>query len=110
VCNRNNEDDFIFPKTKKANLDDAKDLYEKIKTANKKFNKNLKTIALKAGIKKKLTMYIARHSFGNIARDTIHPLMLQKLYRHSYLLATINYQANSIHTEANDALESVINF
>ena len=52
MCNRNNEDDFIFPKLKIVNLNDTKDLYKKIKTTNKKFNKNLKTIALKAGIKK----------------------------------------------------------
>jgi integrase len=110
VYNRNSDDDFIFPELKKANFDDPKDLYNKIKTANKKFNKNLKAIALKSGIKKKVTMHIARHSFGNIARDTIHPLMLQKLYRHSDLKTTINYQANFIHTEADDALESVINF
>lgn len=110
ACNRNYDDDFIFPELKKANLDDAKDLYNKTKTANKKFNKNLKSIVQNAGINKKVTMHIARHSFGNIARDTIHPLMLQKLYRHSDLKTTINYQANFIHTEADDALESVINF
>tara|TARA_R110002050_G_C8919049_1_gene511293 strand:+ start:257 stop:1471 length:1215 start_codon:yes stop_codon:yes gene_type:complete len=110
VCDRNDNDDFIFPELKKANLDDAKDLYNKIKTANKKFNKNLKSIAIKAGIKKKLTMHIARHSFGNIAKDSIHPLMLQKLYRHSDLKTTLNYQANFIHQEADDALEKVINF
>ena len=110
VCDRNDNDDFIFPELKKANLDDAKDLYNKIKTANKKFNKNLKSIAIKAGIKKKLTMHIARHSFGNIAKDSIHPLMLQKLYRHSDLKTTLIYQANFIHQEADDALEKVINF
>tara|TARA_R110002096_G_scaffold26492_1_gene81714 strand:- start:95 stop:262 length:168 start_codon:yes stop_codon:yes gene_type:complete len=55
-------------------------------------------------------MHIARHSFGNIAKDSIHPLMLQKQYHHSDLKTTINYQANFIHTEADDALESVINF
>jgi integrase len=108
--NKNDDEDFIFPELKKANLDDPKDLYNKIKTASKKFNKNLKAIALKAGIKKKVTMHIARHSFGNIAKDSIHPLMLQKLYRHSDLKTTINYQANFVHTEADDALESVINF
>ena len=50
------------------------------------------------------------HSFGNIAGESIHPLMLQKLYRHSDLKTTINYQANFIHKEADDALDSVINF
>jgi site-specific recombinase XerD len=95
---------------KKANLDDAKDIYNKRKTATKKFNDNLKSIAIKAKIDKKVTMHIARHTFGNIAGDTIHPLMLQKLYRHSDLKTTLNYQANFIHKEADDALESVVNF
>ena len=70
----------------------------------------MKVIAKKNGIQKKVTMHIARHSFGNIAGDAIHPLMLQKLYRHSDLKTTINYQANFIHKEADDALDSVINF
>lgn len=102
--------DFVFPELKKANLDDAKDVYNKRKTATKKFNDNLKSIAKKAKIDKKITMHIARHTFGNIAGDTIHPLMLQKLYRHSDLKTTLNYQANFIHKEADDALDSVVNF
>lgn len=105
---KENYNDFIFPELKKANLNDAKDIYRKIKTANKKFNYYLKSIAEKAEIDKKLTMHIARHSFGNIASDTIHPLMLQKLYRHSDLKTTINYQANFIHKPADEALENVI--
>ena len=100
--------DFIFPELKKADLKDPKDVFRKIKTANKKFNYHLKSIAAKAEIDKKLTMHIARHSFGNIASDTIHPLMLQKLYRHSDLKTTINYQANFIYKEADEALDNVI--
>ena len=107
---KRSEDDFVFPELKKANLDDAKDIYNKRKTATKKFNDNLKSIAKKASINKKITMHIARHSFGNIAGDAIHPLMLQKLYRHSDLKTTLNYQANFIHKDADDALDSVINF
>ncbi len=107
---KRSEDDFVFPELKKANLDNAKDIYNKRKTATKKFNDNLKSIAKKAGINKKITMHIARHSFGNIAGDAIHPLMLQKLYRHSDLKTTLNYQANFIHKDADEALDSVINF
>jgi integrase len=107
---KRNNNDFVFPELKKANLNDAKDVYNKLKTANKKFNDRLKSIADKAEINKKITMHIARHSFGNIAGDTIHPLMLQKLYRHSDLKTTLNYQANFIHKEADEALDSVINF
>jgi integrase len=103
-------DDFVFPDLKKANLGDAKDVYNKRRTATKKFNDNLKSICKKAKINKKVTMHIARHSFGNIAGDAIHPLMLQKLYRHSDLKTTLNYQANFIHKDADDALDRVINF
>lgn len=104
------EDDFVFPEMKKADFTDPKDIYRKIKTATSKFNKHLKSLTKKAGINKKVTMHIARHSFGNIAGDSIHPLMLQKLYRHSDLKTTINYQANFIHKEADEALDKVINF
>ncbi|MGO3719895.1 MAG: phage integrase SAM-like domain-containing protein [Mesonia hippocampi] len=107
---KRSEQDFVFPELKKANLEDAKDIYNKRKTATKKFNDNLKSIAKKAEINKKITMHIARHSFGNIAGDAIHPLMLQKLYRHSDLKTTLNYQANFIHKDADKALDSVINF
>lgn len=102
--------DFLFPELKKANPNDAKDVHNKLKTANRKFNTHLKSIAIKANITKKLTMHIARHSFGNIAGDKVHPLMLQKLYRHSDLKTTLNYQANFIHRDADFALESVVNF
>ncbi|WP_339629175.1 site-specific integrase [uncultured Maribacter sp.] len=110
IIDKKNEDDFIFPELKKADLKNAKDVFNKLKTANKKFNDCLKSIGKKAGITKKITMHIARHSFGNIAGDTIHPLMLQKLYRHSDLKTTLNYQSNFIHRDADLALDSVLNF
>jgi len=95
-ADKRSEIDFIFPELKKVDLNEAKDVFNKIKTANRKFNTHLKSIANKAGICKK-TIHISRHSFGNIAGDAIHPLMLQKLYRHSDLKTTLNYQANFIH-------------
>ena len=105
-----NNTDFIFPEMKKANTKSLQDIFAKTKTATKKFNKYLASIAEKAGIDKKLTMHIARHSFGNIAGDKIPIQMLQKLYRHSSITTTINYQANFMHKETDDALEKVINF
>lgn len=108
--NKRSNNDFVFPELKKADPESAKDLYNKRKTATKKFNYNLKTISKKAKINKKITMHIARHSFGNIAGDAIHPIMLQKLYRHSDLKTTLNYQANFIHRDADEALDNVINF
>lgn len=107
---KRNQSDFVFPEMKLADLKNPNDVYIKVKVATSKFNVHLKAIASKVGIDKKLTMHIARHSFGNIAGDSIHPLMLQKLYRHSDLKTTINYQANFVHKEADDALDNVVNF
>ena len=59
---------------------------------------------------KKLTMHIARHTFGNISGDKIPIQMLQKLYRHTSITTTIGYQANFIHKDADEALDAVIGF
>ncbi len=107
---KRNEEDFIFPELKKANLKSPEDVYRKTNTAISKFNKYLKKIAQLADIDKKITNHIARHTFGNIAGDKISPQMLQKLYRHSHLTTTIGYQGNFIHKDADDALDSVLNF
>lgn len=103
-------DDFIFLELKKANINDSKDIHAKIRTANKKFNYYLGQIAKLAGIDKKITMHISRHSFGNIASDKVSPQMLQKLYRHTSLSTTIGYQGNFIHKDTDEALDAVINF
>jgi integrase len=104
------EADFIFPELKKARKNDKKDEQVKIKTAIKKFNHHLTEIARLAEIDKNITTHIARHSFGNIAGDKVSPQMLQKLYRHTNLSTTIGYQGNFIHKDADDALDSVVDF
>lgn len=101
---------FVFPFVKNADISNPEDVYIKIKNATKLLNKYLKRIANICEIEKNISNHIARHTFGNIAGDKIHPLMLQKLYRHSDLKTTLNYQANFIHRNADEALDSVINF
>lgn len=107
---RENADDFIFPEMKKADLKNPKDILAKTKTANKKFNLYLESIAQKAKIDKKLTMHIARHTFGNISGDKIPVQTLQRLYRHSSITTTIQYQSNFIHKDFDEALDAVTNF
>ena len=101
---------YIFPFLKDSDQQDPKSVFLKMRNATKVLNKFLKRIADECEIDKNLSNHIARHTFGNIAGDKIHPLMLQKLYRHSDLKTTLNYQANFIHRDADDALDSVINF
>ena len=110
LSTKQNNDDFIFPEMKMANLKASKDVFRKINASTTMLNKYLLRVAEKAKIKKKITMHIARHSFGAISEDKIPIKMLQKLYRHSSLTTTIMYQSNFIHKDTDDALEKVINF
>lgn len=55
-------------------------------------------------------MHISRHTFGNISGDKIPIQMLQKLYRHTSITATIGYQSNFIHKDVDEALNAVIGF
>lgn len=107
---KRSEDDFIFTELKMVNFEDKKEVFSKTTLANKNLNKHLKKIAAKAGISKKLTMHIARHSFGNISGDKIPVQMLQKLYRHSSITTTMMYQSNFLTKETDKALNSVVNF
>lgn len=101
---------YVFPFLQNVDSKNAEEIFVKTRNATKLFNKHLKLIASICSIEKNLSNHIARHSFGNIAGDKIHPIMLQKLYRHSDLKTTLNYQANFIHRDADDALDSVIDF
>ncbi|WP_024771784.1 tyrosine-type recombinase/integrase [Aquimarina macrocephali] len=107
---RQNKKDYVFPYLKKADQKSPRDIFVKTRNATTLLNKYLKQIAGQCEIEKNLSNHIARHTFGNIAGDKIHPRKLQKLYRHSHLTTTIGYQANFIHEEVDDALDDVINF
>ena len=103
------KDDVIFPELKME--DDFTDKYlvqRKISYGVKNLNKYLKKLGELAELDKKLTMHIARHTFGNISGDRIPIQMLQKLYRHSNVTTTINYQKSFILKDADEALEAVL--
>ncbi len=101
---------LVFPELNGCDLSDLKRIRMRINTSTRKFNKHLLKLASELNIKKKLSMHIARHTFGNISGDKIPIQMLQRLYRHSSITTTINYQGNFIHKDADEALNSVINF
>lgn len=102
--------DLIFDYLTGTDLNDTQKVSVRTQTVTRNLNRHLKKVATKLGITKKMSMHIARHSFGNISGDKIPIQMLQKLYRHSSVTTTINYQANFIHKDADDALDSVIDF
>lgn len=109
--NHEQKHDLIFPELKALdNLNNKYDVQRKIAYADKRLNKALAVISEELGLTKKLTMHIARHTFGNLAGEKIPIQMLQKLYRHSSITTTIGYQANFMHKDADEALDSVIGF
>lgn len=104
-----NTDDLIFPELKECDFADKFRTQRTIAFKTSAIDKCLRNhIAPKAGINKKLTMHIARHTFGNISGEKIPVQMLQKLYRHSDITTTIGYQQNFIHKEADEALDAVL--
>lgn len=101
---------LVFPYLLESDFLDARTLLVRTRTVTRSLNRRLEIIARNLGIHKKLTMHIARHTFGNLSGDKIPIQMLQRLYRHSSITTTISYQANFMNDEKDDALEKVVNF
>ena len=107
---KENGEDLVFPELKGVNPQDRFVMERTIGFKTSAIDKVLKNdVAPVAGIDKKLTMHIARHTFAQLAGEDVDIRMLQKLYRHSNISTTIGYQSNFIYKEADDALDTVLN-
>ncbi|MEI6697235.1 MAG: site-specific integrase [Bacteroidota bacterium] len=83
-------------------------LYNKISSMNALINKELKTLAVKANIEKKLSFHIARHSFADIARKKkISVFDVSKMLKHSSIKITEAYLRN-FDTESQDQSMKII--
>lgn len=105
--------DLIFPELKVLdNLDTAYHIQRKIAYATKRLDTALTEIADHKEVKltKALTMHIARHTFGHISGNKIPVQVLKDLYRHTDIKTTMGYQANFIHEQADNALDTVVSF
>lgn len=107
---KENDNDFVFPELKRVkDFKDEFNVQRIINLSASRCDKVLRThVAQAAGIKAKLSMHIARHTFATLAGDKVPIQMLQKLYRHSDIKTTIGYQASFIHQSADDAIDAVI--
>lgn len=109
--NQKDNIDLIFYHLKSiSNRSNLFEVQRKISNATKTIDEALTKIAKILGIKKKLTMHIARHTFGNLSGDKIPIQMLQRLYRHTSITTTIGYQSNFIHKDTDEALDLIVNF
>ena len=83
-------------------------LFEEISAKNALINKSLKRLAGKAGISKKVSMHISRHSFASVAAQKgIESNKVKSLLAHSRLQTTEGYMGNFSTDENDKALESV---
>lgn len=99
---------LVFPELNGVDFDDEFITKRTIAFKTSAIDKCLRThVAPAAKIGKKLTMHISRHSFGQNAKN-IPVQILQKLYRHSSILTTIDYQSNFDNDETDDALDKVL--
>lgn len=106
---KSKDNDLIFPELRGCNFENKFATQRTIAFKTSAIDKCLRLhVGPAADIKKKLTMHLARHTFGNISGDKIPIQMLQKLYRHSSVTTTIGYQANFMHKDADEALDSVL--
>ncbi len=106
---KENESDLVFPELRGVDLSNDFVVQRTIAFKTSALDKFLrKYVAQQAGISARLTMHTSRHTFGDLAGDTIPIQMLQKLYRHSHVSTTIGYQANFVTQAADAALDTVI--
>ncbi len=100
--------DFVLPELKVLEELTPYEVQRKISFAGKRLEENLKVIAKSLGIKKNISMHIARHTFAQLAGNKIPLPVLQKLYRHSHISTTAGYQSNFTNEETDNALNEVL--
>ena len=83
-------------------------LFEEVSAKNALINKSLKRLAGKAGISKKVSMHISRHSFASVAAQKgLQSNRVKGLLAHSKLQTTEGYMGNFDTNENDKAMESV---
>lgn len=83
-------------------------LLNKVGSVNAIFNKNLKTIAEFAGIKKHVTFHVSRHSFATMAmNENVDSMTIKGALAHSSLQTTETYLQEFNMTAIDSALQRV---
>ena len=100
--------DFVLPELKVLDELVPYEVQRKISFAGKRLEENLKVIVKNLGIKKNISMHIARHTFAQLAGNKIPLPVLQKLYRHSHISTTAGYQSNFTNEDSDNALDTVL--
>lgn len=83
-------------------------LLNQVSAKNALVNKYLKTLAIQAGIEKKISFHISRHSFAKVAKQKgTDNTKLKSLLAHSSVKITEGYMGNFDTSENDEALEAI---
>lgn len=110
---KRHSDDYIFPELKIfLTLGNKFEVKKYISSTVSTISGVLRNhVAPLAGVDGKLSMHIARHTFGNLAAEMNMSLAtLQKIFRHSSILTTMNYMKSFMDKDIGDAMETVFDF
>ena len=103
-----NQGKYLFPDMDRTVMNSKFEERRRIRSINRNINRQLENLANQLGISKRVSMHIARHTFGNLAGGNVPPQILQKLFNHESLETTLGYQAHFIHDSLDGALEQVV--
>ncbi|MEO6313555.1 MAG: site-specific integrase [Chitinophagaceae bacterium] len=100
--------DYVFDLLEN-NLDETTDFFERqIQSKTAMINKSLKAIALTAGISKKLTSHISRHSFGGLAMEAnVNAFDLSYILMHSKMQTSETYAGGANSARQDRILDQV---
>ncbi len=99
---------YVFNILKRdIDIENEVDMLNAISCATAIINKQLKTLAQKVGIDKRLSTHVGRHTFASLlANSNVNPFVLQELMGHSDVRVTQVY-INIMAKTKNDAINSI---
>ncbi|MDG1806128.1 site-specific integrase [Flavicella sp.] len=99
---------YVFPILYGMEKKSQKEIEYKIYIGNNNMNRSLKIAAEKAGIQKKISMHMSKHSFADYAvKNDVGILMLSKLLGHTKLATTQAYLKDFYHKEESDTMNKL---
>ncbi len=94
---------YLFPY-----LEDCDNVRKKIKSTTTMINDALKDIAEMAGIDKRITTHVSRHSFTKLALDAkVDIRTIQGMFKHSSIKITEDYAGEIADSDGNEALKKI---
>ena len=86
------DETYVFPPLYGTGKKNTEEIEQKLYIANNAANRSIRLVCVRAGIKKHVSMHMAKHSFADFAvKNDIGLLMISKLLGHTKLSTTEHY-------------------